>query len=182
MVKRSVFKACLVLCISAVVFSGCIQQRPPETEPTLEIGQAAPNFKLQDLTGQQVSLNEFKGKIVLLDFWATWCGPCRMTMPVVESLQKEYAGTMVLLAVNLQEPHDIVRDYIRAHGIHSRVLLDEDGAVGTMYGAEAIPMQILIDKQGIIRFVMAGFSPRMASQFRNEINKLQSAGSGGVTL
>lgn len=181
MVKRSVFKVCLVLCISAMMFSGCIQ-RPPEMEPTLDIGQAAPNFKLQDLTGQQVSLNEFKGKIVMLDFWATWCGPCRMTMPVVESLQKEYAGTMVLLAVNLQEPLDVVRDYIRAHGIHSRVLLDEDGAVGSMYGAEAIPMQILIDKQGIIRFVMAGFSPRMASQLRNEINKLQSGGSGAAIL
>ena len=139
----------------------------------LEIGQAAPNFKLPDLNGQQVSLDQFKGKIVMLDFWATWCGPCRMTMPVVEKLQKEYADTMVLLAINLQESRDEVRDYIRAEGIHSRVLLDEEGAVGAMYGAESIPLQILIDKQGIIRFVMAGYGPGMASRFRTEINKLR---------
>ena len=86
----------------------------------LEIGQAAPNFKLPDLSGQQVSLDQYKGKVVMLDFWATWCGPCRMTMPLMESIQKEYADTLVLLAVNLQEPRDVVRDYVRAQNIHSR--------------------------------------------------------------
>jgi thiol-disulfide isomerase/thioredoxin len=155
-----------------MIFSGCAR-RPPESEPMLEIGQAAPKFKLPDLSGAQVSLDQFKGKIVMLDLWATWCGPCRMTMPIVENLQKEFADTMVVLTINLQDPRDVVRDYIRAQGIHSRVLLDENGTVGTMYGAESIPMQILIDKQGIIRFVMAGYSPRMASQLRSEINKLR---------
>jgi thiol-disulfide isomerase/thioredoxin len=170
--KRNTFAVCLVLCISAMILSGCAR-RPPESEHVLEIGQAAPNFKLPDLTGQQVSLDQFKGKIVMLDFWATWCGPCRMTMPVVDNLQKEYADTMVLLTINIQETHEVVRDYIRAQGNHSRVLLDEEGAVGTMYGAEHIPLQILIDKQGIVRFAMEGYSPSMASQFRAEINKLR---------
>jgi thiol-disulfide isomerase/thioredoxin len=170
--KRSVFAVCIVLCISAMVFSGCAL-RPPESEPALEIGQQAPGFKLSDLTGQQVSLDQFKGKIVMLDFWATWCGPCRMTMPIVENLQKEYPDAMVLLTINLQESRDSVRDYIRAQGIHSRVLLDEDGAVGAKYGAESIPLQILIDKQGVVRFAMAGYGPRLASRLRSEINKLR---------
>jgi thiol-disulfide isomerase/thioredoxin len=171
-VRRNAIAVCLVFCISAMILSGCAR-RPPESEPVLAIGQAAPNFKLPDLTGQQVSLDQFKGKIVMLDFWATWCGPCRMTMPVVENLQKEYADTLVLLTINLQDSRDVVRDYIRAQGSHSRVLLDEEGAVGTMYGAEHIPLQILIDKQGIIRFAMEGYHPRMASRFRAEINKLR---------
>jgi hypothetical protein len=94
-------------------------------------------------------------------------------MPIVENLQKEFADATVLLTINLQEPRDVVRDYIRAQGIHSRVLLDEEGAVGAMYGAQSIPLQILIDKQGIIRFIMAGYGPRMASQLRAEINKLR---------
>jgi thiol-disulfide isomerase/thioredoxin len=171
--KRNAFAVCLVLCISAMILSSCAR-RPPESEPVVEFGQAAPNFKLPDLTGQQVSLDQFKGKIVMLDFWATWCGPCRMTMPVVENLQKEYADTMVLLAINLQESRDAVRDYTRAQGIRARVLLDQEGSVGQMYGAEGIPLQILIDKQGIIRFAMSGFDPRMASRLRAEINKLRS--------
>src|SRR5512137_2894846 len=116
-----------------MIFSGCAR-RPPESAPVLEIGQAAPNFKLPDLNGQQVSLDQYKGKIVMLDFWATWCGPCRMTMPIVENLQKEYADTMVLLAINIQDPRDVVRDYIRAQGIRSRVLLDEEGLVAQRYG------------------------------------------------
>jgi thiol-disulfide isomerase/thioredoxin len=170
--KRSVFAVCLVLSVAAIILSGCAR-RPPESEPVLQIGQAAPNFKLPDLTGQQVSLDQFKGKVVMLDFWATWCGPCRMTMPVVENLQKEFADTLVLLTINLQDPRDEVRDYIRAQGIHSRVLLDQEGTVGTMYGAAGIPMQILIDKQGIIRFGMTGYDPRMASKLRTEISKLR---------
>ena len=174
MAKRNAFAVCLVLCISAMILSGCAH-RSPESGPMVEIGQAAPNFKLPDLNGQQVSLDQYRGKVVMIDFWATWCGPCRMTMPIVENLQKEYADTMVLLTINLQESRDAVRDYIRAQGIHSRVLLDEEGLVGTMYGAESIPLQILIDKQGIVRFIQAGYGPGMASRLRAEINKLRSA-------
>ncbi|HTY63968.1 MAG TPA: TlpA disulfide reductase family protein [Acidobacteriota bacterium] len=174
MAKWKTLAVCLVLCFSILLLSGC-ERRPSGSEPaseTAEIGQPAPNFKLPDLAGQQVSLDQFKGKVVLLDLWATWCGPCRMTMPVVENLQKEFSGTMVLLAVNLQDSRDDVRDYIRAQGIHSRVLLDQEGAVGAMYGAESIPREILIDKQGIIRFVMPGYAPGMASQLRAQISKL----------
>ena len=138
-----------------------------------ELGQPAPDFSLPDLGGQQVSLSRFRGKIVMLDSWATWCGPFRMTLPVVERLQKEYADSMVVLAVNLQETHDIVNDYVRAHGIHSRVLLDEEGSVGLMYGAESIPLQVLIDKQGVVRYAMPGYGPRMAAVLREEINKLR---------
>jgi len=167
--KRNAFAVCLVLCISTMIFSGCAR-RPPESESALDIGQAAPNFKLPDLNGQQISLDQYKGKIVMLDFWATWCGPCRMTMPIVENLQKEYADTMILLAINIR---DVVRDYIRAQGIRSRVLLDEEGLVAQKYGAEGIPLQILIDKQGTVRFIQAGYNPGMASRYRAEINKLR---------
>jgi thiol-disulfide isomerase/thioredoxin len=170
--KRNAFAACVVIFVLAMILSGCAR-RPPESGPEAEINQPAPGFKLPDLTGQQVSLDQFKGKIVLLDFWATWCGPCRQTMPVVENLQKEYVDSMVLLAINLQESRDVVRDYIRAQNIHSRILLDEEGTVGSMYGAAEIPLQVLIDKQGIIRFAQAGYGPGMASRFRAEINKLR---------
>jgi thiol-disulfide isomerase/thioredoxin len=170
--KRKAFAVCLVLCIFAMILSGCAR-RPPESEPMLEIGQPAPSFKLPDLSGQQVSLDQFKGKVVMLDFWATWCGPCRMTMPLMENLQKEYADTMVLLTINIQESRDVVRDYIRAQGLRSRALLDEEGSVGALYGSESIPMQILIDKQGILRFIQAGYGARTLSQLRAEINKLR---------
>ena len=157
-----------LLIVSAMVVSGCIR-RSSQNE-TLEIGRPAPAFKLPDLSGRQVSLDQFKGKVVLLDFWATWCGPCRITMPMIEDLQKEYRDTLVLLAINLQESRDEVQDYVRQQKLHSTVLLDEQGAIGSAYGAEAIPMQVLIDKTGIVRNVMTGFS---AKRLRAEIEKLR---------
>jgi thiol-disulfide isomerase/thioredoxin len=151
--------------------SGC-GRRPAETEG-LEVGSPAPSFKLPDLNGKEVALSQFKGKVVLLDFWATWCGPCRMTMPVMEKLEREFPREMVLLAINLQEPKDMVRDYVREQSLSSRVLLDEEGSVGEAYGTGAIPMQVLIDKEGIIRDILVGFNERMASKLRSEIETLR---------
>ena len=109
----------------------------------------------------------------MLDFWATWCSPCRMTMPMIENLQKEYASSMVLLTINLQEPKDVVGDYVWKQGIQSQVLLDEDGSVAEAYGTISIPMQIIIDKQGIVRFIQSGFNASTLSQLRAQIEQLR---------
>ncbi|MGD0099510.1 MAG: TlpA disulfide reductase family protein [Acidobacteriota bacterium] len=159
-----------ILIGTALLVSGCTR-RSSET-PSVEIGRPAPAFKLPDLKGQEISLDQYKGKVVMLDFWATWCGPCRMTMPLLEKLQKEYPNNMVLLAINLEESRDTVRDYIRQQGLNSHVLLDEKGSLGEVYGTEAIPMQVLIDKEGIVRDIKTGFSPTMAGQLRAEIERL----------
>ena len=161
-----------VILFFTALISSC--SRPPsETEVTVKIGLPAPNFKLPALSGGEMSLDQYRGKIVMLDFWATWCGPCRMTMPLLERLQKEYPNNLVLLAINLQEPKDIVRDYVRTQGINSQVLLDEEGTVGESYGTYSIPMQILIDRNGIVRHIQVGFNPRMSSELREEIEKLK---------
>ncbi len=139
---------------------------------SLEVGQEAPAFELPDLAGRSVSLQQYQGRLVLIDFWATWCGPCRLSMPMLEELQKEYPNELVLLAVNLQEPADDVRRYVNMQRIRSLVLLDEDGRVGGAYGSESIPMQVLIDQKGIIRHVQIGFSPNMGARLRGEIDKL----------
>jgi thiol-disulfide isomerase/thioredoxin len=142
-------------------------------EAAVEIGLPAPKFKLTDLKGQEVSLDQFKGKVVMLDFWATWCNPCQMTMPVIEKLEKEYSDIMVVLAINLQEPKDAVQEYVNRQAIISRVLLDEAGSVGATYGTDSIPMQFLIDKNGIVRHIQMGYKPQMASQLRAQIERLR---------
>ena len=161
----SVLLACLAV-------SGCARREPP-VAGAAEVGRPAPAFKLPDLEGKQVSLAEFRGKIVLVDFWATWCGPCRMTMPMLESLGREYADSMVLLAVNLQETPDVVGEYVRSQSIRSRILLDEEGSVGMAYGTESIPMHFLIDREGILRQVHAGYYSGMEADLRSEIEALR---------
>ena len=136
----------------------------------VEVGRPAPSFTLQDMTGHEVSLDDYRGKIVILDFWATWCGPCRVSMPMLDNIQQNYSGKLSVVAVNLQEPKGVVREYILAQNLHSTVLLDEEGSVGIRYGAESIPLQILIDQKGIVRYIAMGVkSPR---EWRDEINKL----------
>ncbi len=142
------------------------------TPGSLGVGQEAPPFELPDLAGHSVSLQQYQGRLVLIDFWASWCGPCRLSMPMLEELQKEYPNDLVLLAVNLQEPADEVRRYVYKQRIRSVVLLDEEGRVGGAYGSESIPMQVLIDQKGIIRHVQIGFSPTMGARLKDEIDKL----------
>ena len=137
-------------------------------------GQAAPRFELSDLDGQTVSLAQLRGKIVMLDFWATWCAPCRISMPILDKLQREFSNDMVLLAVNLQEPRDLVREYVARQNVRSRVLLDPEGNVMRQYESESIPMQVIIDQEGIVQLVNIGLSPRMEDQLRGEINRLRN--------
>lgn len=160
---------CIILVFSFVTLASCIYS----PEVMVNIGQPAPDFKLSDLGGQEVSLEKFEGKIILLDFWATWCNPCRMTMPVVEKLSKEYPDDMVLLAVNMQESKNVVEKYAFEQAISSRILLDEEGTVSAAYGAYAIPMQFLIDRSGIVRHIQTGYGSNMASQMRMQIESLR---------
>ncbi len=148
--------------------------RRPSEEGTLEIGASAPEFQLSDLRGQTVSLSQFKGKVVILDFWATWCGPCRLSMPMLEKLQLEHPKDLKLLAINLEEGRDEVRDYVARQNIRATVLLDSEGKVGRIYGSDQIPMQVLIDKKGIVRDVKIGFSPRLGEQLRRQLDQLNS--------
>ena len=167
--KSALFVSALLVLTITVIQCG----RGPSYEESPEIGREAPNFKLSDLSGRQVSLEQFRGRIVMLDFWATWCGPCRMTMPVLEKLQREYPNDLTLLAINVAEPPDQVRHYVAGRNISSTILLDEDGRVGEAYGSESIPMQVLIDQKGIVRRVTVGYTPRLAEQLRSAIEKLR---------
>ena len=160
---------CIILAFSFGTLSSCIYS----PEANVNIGRPAPAFKLLDMDGREISLENFNGKIVLIDFWATWCSPCRMTMPVVEKLSKEYPDDMVLLAVNLREPKDVVKKYAFEQAISSLILFDEEGTVSATYGAYAIPMQFLIDRSGIVRYIQTGYGSNMASRMRTQIELLR---------
>jgi thiol-disulfide isomerase/thioredoxin len=124
----------------------------------LLMGRAAPDFALDDLAGHKVSLADLKGSIVILDFWATWCGPCRAAMPHLNALYAKYKDRgLVVYAVNLQETRDQAAKYMADNKLALPVLLDTTGNVAKQYGVSGIPTTILIDAEGKVRWVGVGF-------------------------
>lgn len=115
----------------------------------LKEGTKLVDFKLKDLSGRDVSLSDFKGKVVFLNFWATWCGPCRLEMPSMQELYTllKHRG-FEIVAVNLQEHGEMVQRFVDELGLTFTVLLDSYGRVGSMYGARSIPTTYIIDREG----------------------------------
>jgi thiol-disulfide isomerase/thioredoxin len=116
------------------------------------ISQALPvEITLMDLNGRPVSLSEFRGKIVFLNFWTTWCFDCRIEMPVMEKLHQKFKNNdFAMVTINLQEPVSQVKQFFKDYGLTFSALLDSDGEVGAHFRITAIPTTFILDKQGII--------------------------------
>lgn len=143
--------------------------RAPGTESAL-IGKPAPDFKLDLMGGKPFRLSEHKGEVVVLDFWATWCGPCLQAMPQVERATDEFKDQGVrLIAVNLQESPEEIAAMLERHKLRPTVALDRDGVVADRYAAAAIPQTVIIDKQGNIARLFVGGGPKFGDQLRTAI-------------
>ena len=120
-------------------------------------GQKAPNFGLRDLQGRLHSLAALKGKVVLLDFWATWCGPCRIEMPRVQKLYTQYhAKGLQVFGVSVDDDTSLVRPYIRKNRYTFPILLDVEKQAGASYQTAHIPTLVIIDRTGTIRSYFVG--------------------------
>jgi peroxiredoxin len=116
-------------------------------------GDAAPNFQLRDMNGQLVALSDLRGKVVLLNFWATWCGPCRIEMPAMEQLYRTYPRKdFEILAVSTDaQGVAVTRPFQQENHLTFPILHDADFRVGLAYGARTLPMTFMVDRQGIVR-------------------------------
>ncbi|MFQ5485048.1 MAG: TlpA family protein disulfide reductase [Desulfobacterales bacterium] len=111
----------------------------------------AQNFILRDLNGNQVSLVDHRGKIVFLNFWATWCPPCRIEMPSMEKLHNRFKNDdFIILAIDLQENREQVKRFKERFKLTFTILLDSDGKVGATYGIRSIPATYLVDRNGYL--------------------------------
>jgi len=145
-----------------------------EPGPHPLVGQPAPDVKLELLDGGELNLAAFKGKkVVILDFWATWCGPCVQAMPVIDKVAEKFKDQgVVLFAVNLQEEPDDIKKFLEEAKLKVDVALDKDGAVASAYKAEAIPQTVLIGKDGSVQVVLVGVSPTLEESLAKDLEAI----------
>lgn len=153
MVKKVIAIVSLVaLCTVAIVQA--IEKEQKDRLPGLEIGTTAPDFTLKTLDGKEVSLSDYRGKKVMINFWATWCGPCEAEMPEMQDYYEKHQDENIeILAVNI-DPLNDVAGFVKKHGLTFPILLDpivkEGNEVNEIYKTIAIPTTYVIDEKGKI--------------------------------
>jgi peroxiredoxin len=141
------------------VFSTQYSSGGPESAVTIgpRVGQQAPDFSLVDLDGNPVSLSDFRGKVVLINFWATWCPPCRQEMPAIEALHQEYKDRdVVVIGIDTYESPDKVRRFVQEGGYNWTFAIDTTGLVSRDYRIVAVPSSFFVDRNGIVRAAIIG--------------------------
>jgi peroxiredoxin len=158
--KRTIFA---LLAVTLIVASGCKKEDrtvKPAAKPVSSAveGAAAPDFTVRDLAGQEVKLAALKGKVVLVNFWATWCPPCREEIPSMMKLNQSMAGKQYqMLAISIDEGGKAaVESFFKKSGMTLPACLDTDGAVSRSYGTTGVPETFIVDKAGIIQKKIVG--------------------------
>ena len=156
----------------------------PEPPPAFDVIRGAPpaagEFALRDPDGRVVSLREFRGRVVFLNFWATWCVPCREEIPAMQTLARDLgAEGLVVLAVNYEEDPETVQAFVRETGLSLPVLLDRDGAVGRRYRVAGLPTSFFIDRRGAVVGSVIGFRDWAAPPARAYVRGLLGAAAPG---
>ncbi|MCD6310721.1 MAG: TlpA family protein disulfide reductase [Candidatus Eremiobacteraeota bacterium] len=168
----------LIIFIFTLIFAivGCHTISPvPDVASISSSGEGilAPDFTLPDLSGNEVTLSSLRGKVVLLDFWATWCSPCLFAMPGLQKLHDKYEDKgLKVMSINLGESGAKVKKFIKENGLTYTILLDKSGNTGRIYNVRGIPTMILIDKNGIIQMKQVGYSRWQEEKIVEKIKEL----------
>lgn len=147
---KKVIVAVFVFSFMTITLCHNLVEAVTDNLPGLRVGEEAPNFELKTLDGKKVKLSDYRGKKVILNFWATWCPPCKAEMPDIQKYYNEADDDVEILAVNIDPQYD-VKKFVREANVTFPVLLDSDDEVNTLYRILTIPTTYFIDGEGIIR-------------------------------
>jgi peroxiredoxin len=172
-----------LMLISVLLIAGCSGESEPDmsglswitrysVDPAQnpQVGEPAPDFEFEDDEGHTASLSDFRGKVVLLNFWATWCVPCASEMPFIQQVYDEQEGEgLVVLLVNLGDSASAVTGFLDQHGLSLPILLNPNSELVGRYNIEYIPTTFFIDENGVIQYIEVG-----AFQSKEEIESILS--------
>jgi peroxiredoxin len=158
-------KICMGLALSAVAAVGLASSGMT--------GQPAPDFALKSSTGENLRLSEYRGDVVMINFWATWCGPCRQEMPLLDELYSRYERVgFNLLGVNIDDDSNRAMAMIQELGVNFPVLFDARKEVSKMYDVSAMPVTVIVDRQGTVRYVHHGYKPGYEEKYLDQVRSL----------
>ena len=137
------------------------------------VNKPAPDFALRSMKGPSVRLSEHLGEVVVLNFWATWCGPCRQEMPLLDELYAKYqlAG-LILISVNIDETTPPAIEMAQTLKVSYPVLFDTRKEVSRVYDVSAMPVTVLVDRAGIVRYVSEGYKPGYEKRYTEKLREL----------
>jgi peroxiredoxin len=143
------------------------------------VGTPAPSFSAESVTGSgPTSLDEAKGKVVILDFWATFCGPCKKSFPKYQEIANQFGGDVAVIAVSVDEPEnasaDQLKDFAKETGVKFSILWDKDHTAAAKYKPPTMPSSFIIDKSGVVRHVHAGYKAGEEVAITDEIKAILS--------
>ena len=167
---------------AAVVFAfGCSTPKPVEAESVKAHSERkpAPDFALKDADGKTVRLSDYRGKVVLVDFWATWCGPCKVEIPWFMDFERKYKDKgFAVIGVSMdEEGWDVVKPFVNHMAINYRIVLGNDEVAQSFGGVDALPTTFLIDRDGKVAAVHVGVAAK--SDIENGIDELLKNGASG---
>ncbi len=133
----------------------------------------APNFTLKSLSGENLKLSELAGNVVMINFWASWCGPCLQEMPLLNQIHNKYEPLgFTVLGVNVEQNSDNARAFLADRGVGFPVLLDTNNQVVQLYDVVVMPTTVLVDRDGNMRFLHQGYKSGDEAQYRKMVKKL----------
>lgn len=164
MMKNGLLAGCLALSFNMGVNSNAISS---------EIEGLAPDFTLKSNQGNNIRLEDMRGQVVMLNFWASWCGPCRQEMPLMDEIYQKYEKLgFTILAVNVDEDSADADRFLDAVPVSFPVLYDSESRTSELYDVDAMPTTIMIDRDGNRRFMHRGYKPGYEDDYRKQVKKL----------
>lgn len=140
---------------------------------TIAADGPAPDFSLPDQSGSTVSLSQFDGQVVLINFWASWCGPCREEMPLLAELHQRYESLgFTMLGINVEEDSTEADRFLRSVPVSFPILYDRANSVSKLYDVIAMPSTILIGRDGRVRYIHHGYEPGYENDYQDQIREL----------
>lgn len=139
----------------------------------LDVGGPAPDFTLKSRSGENIKLSEQRGDVVMINFWASWCAPCRQEMPLLEELHDRYADLgFTLLGVNVEEDSSAALDLLKEIPVTFPILFDSRNDVSKLYNVVAMPTTVILDRDGTVRYVHKGYLPGYEDEYRQQVKAL----------